>query len=188
MLALQYTHRLPADYDMRLIRKRARERGPLWDATPDLVFKAFVASEKDHHGATANAYASIYLWRRTQAATELLLGSRFQYVVDSFGRPRVETWLPLDLRIGKARRARSVQREEQQVAPSADRTALLEAERDGNRRRVARPDTVAAWSVLDPTHWKLVRFVLSDSPPVPEEGRLSYEVLHLAAPGLEERG
>jgi hypothetical protein len=127
MLALQYTHRLPADDDMRLI-------------------------------------------------------------VDAFGRPGVETRLPLDVCIGKARRTGFVQREEQQISPSADRAALLEAARDRNRRRVARPDTVAAWSVLDATNWKLVRFVLSDTAPVTDEGRLCHGVLHVAAPGLEDQG
>ena len=31
MFITQYTHRLPADYDIGLIRKRGAERDPYWD-------------------------------------------------------------------------------------------------------------------------------------------------------------
>jgi hypothetical protein len=39
MIVAHYEHRLPADYDLGLIRSRAQERGPLWDAKPELYFK-----------------------------------------------------------------------------------------------------------------------------------------------------
>lgn len=43
MFAKQYSHRLPADYDMNLIRRRAAQLGPSWDHTEGLLFKAFIA-------------------------------------------------------------------------------------------------------------------------------------------------
>ena len=45
MFAKQYSHRLPADYDMDVIRRRAAQLGPLWDDTQGLLFKAFIAHE-----------------------------------------------------------------------------------------------------------------------------------------------
>jgi len=51
MFAKQYSHRLPANYDMGLIRRRASELGPLWDDTQGLVFKAFIAEERGVFGA-----------------------------------------------------------------------------------------------------------------------------------------
>lgn len=41
MIIVHYGHRLPANYDIGLIRKRAAERGHLFDAVPELHFKAF---------------------------------------------------------------------------------------------------------------------------------------------------
>uniref|UniRef100_UPI001ABC3A22 DUF4865 family protein n=1 Tax=Variovorax paradoxus TaxID=34073 RepID=UPI001ABC3A22 len=51
MFAMQYSHRLPAGHDMEAIRRRAAQRGPLWDDTEGLVFKAFVAQERGRHRA-----------------------------------------------------------------------------------------------------------------------------------------
>lgn len=62
MLAKQYSHRLPSTYDMGIIRERATRRGPLWDDTEGLGFKAFVVRERGRYGATANVYSAVYLW------------------------------------------------------------------------------------------------------------------------------
>ena len=37
MFAMQYSHRLPTDYDMEIIRRRVAERGPQWDDTEGLI-------------------------------------------------------------------------------------------------------------------------------------------------------
>jgi hypothetical protein len=47
MIITHYAHRLSANHDIDLIRTRARERGPLWDAVPELYFKGFLLREKD---------------------------------------------------------------------------------------------------------------------------------------------
>jgi len=197
MLALQYLHRLPADYDMRTIRDRAARRGPLWDDTEGLAFKAFVATERGVHGAQANVYASVYLWLDAAAAARFVLGERFRSVVDSFGRPRVQTALPLAVQVGAATRARarSLRREETSIAANADLERLRADESAHARGAAARPGTVAAWSVVDAADWRLVRFTLSASeasaPPADagtDAATQVFELLHLAAPGLATLG
>ncbi|WP_454909254.1 DUF4865 family protein [Variovorax gossypii] len=186
MFAMQYSHRLPADYDMQVIRQRATRRGPIWDDTEGLVFKAFVAQERGQHGAAGHLYASVYLWLDTQAPARFLMGERFQSVIDSFGRPSVETWLPLDARAGagSARKALSLYREEQAINAAADRAALHATEAEANRQLAVQADTVAVWSVLDLAAWRLVRFTLSARPVEAVDGATAYEVLYLARPGL----
>ena len=44
MFITQYTHRLPAGYDLGLMRKRAAGRGPYWDRYPGLIVKGFLIS------------------------------------------------------------------------------------------------------------------------------------------------
>jgi len=62
MIIAHYAHRLPADYDLSAIRERARQRGPLSDAVPELCFKAFFMRERGRFGAAASNYSSLYLW------------------------------------------------------------------------------------------------------------------------------
>ena len=59
MIIAHYGHRLPVTHDMAQIRTRARERGPLWDKTPELYFKGFLLRERGRYGAIANNYSSL---------------------------------------------------------------------------------------------------------------------------------
>ena len=76
MFMMQYTHRLPADYEMRRIRERAAARGPEWDFYPGLFFKAFLVRERGKCGADANAYSSLYLWRDARAPVLFILATQ----------------------------------------------------------------------------------------------------------------
>jgi hypothetical protein len=186
MFAMQYEHRLPADYDMQKMRDRAATRGPQWDATPGLVFKAFVARERGQYGASANLYGAVYLWQDAASATRLLTGDGFRVVTDSFGRPMVETWLPLDARAGRATsRARALYRRSEALEVNADIPAVREAAIARNQVVAADDDDVlAAWVVLDVSSWALVWFTLSAAAPDQARGDGVYQVLFLAGPGL----
>src|SRR5689334_4976620 len=106
MIIAHYGHRLPANYDIGLIRARAKERGPLWDATPELYFKGFLLRESGRHGAIANSYSSLYLWRQDEAFRDFLVDGRYKTVTDSFGRAEIETRFALDARKGNGDDAR----------------------------------------------------------------------------------
>jgi len=184
MFAMQYSHRLPADYDTQIIRERAARRGPLWDDTEGLICKAFALQERNRNGATGNVYASVYLWSDADATVRFLMGERFQAVIDAFGRPQIETWLPLDARRGSAQQALSIYREERVLNAATDRTALHAAEIELNREIAARPDTVAVWAAIDLNAWRLIRFTVSSAPADPARNGDVYDVLHLARPGI----
>jgi hypothetical protein len=184
MLAKQYTHRLPHDYDMARIRDRVATRGPLWDQTEGLVFKGFVARIRGEHGATGNVYASVYLWHDAAAAADFIMGDRFQAVIDSFGRPRIETWLPLDARKGPATQAQALYREDFDLEETVDRAALRAREADRNATLAGQADTVAVVTALDPWAWRLTRLIVSAAAPDPKRPGKAYQVLHLAQPGL----
>lgn len=184
MLAIHYAHRLPADYDMSLIRHRAADRGPLWDELPGLVFKVFAGRERGVHGARHNLYASVYLWADPAAAGQFLMGQAFDAVIDSFGRPSIDSWLPLDWRPGRVAQARTLYREALPIDPLVERELLLAAEVERNQAIAADADTCAVFVALDLHAWELVRFTLSASAAVPRAGAEAYEVLYLAQPGL----
>lgn len=91
MFMMQYTHRLPADYEMGRIRERAGRLGREWDDTRGLGFKAFLAQERGIYGAIGNSYSSLYLWLEDEAAVDFIADERFKAVTGSFGRPSIET-------------------------------------------------------------------------------------------------
>jgi hypothetical protein len=183
MLVTHYRHRLPADYPMARIRERVAGRGPSWDETPGLGFKAFVVRERGRLGAEENAYASLYLWDETGAALDFLTDARFASVTESFGRPRIDTWLALDARAVPAGPARTLIRETVEVEPGTDLGDLRAAEAERNRAALAREGRLARVSALDTASWRLLRLTLSPEPPARSEQANAYEILHLARPG-----
>ena len=182
MFAKQYSHRLPADYDMGVIRRRAAQLGPLWDHAEGLLFKAFIAQERGQ--APGNVYASVYLWADPLQAADFLLGERFQKVLDSFGRPHIESWLPLDVQRGPAQNALSLYREEWALEPGVDRAALLAEGKRRNQQLADSPDTFAVFLALDVQAWRLIRITLSGQALNAEHPGTGYQVFYLARPGI----
>jgi hypothetical protein len=185
MLTAYYVHRLPADYDLDIVRNRARERGRLWDDTPDLVFKGFLLREAGRYGATENAYASLYLWRNEQAFTRFVTDGRYRVVTDSFGRAPIDVQVALDARKGSASTARFVRLDTIDIPADADLDATLAQEIARNREAAARPGTVAAVVRLDPLRWRLTRVRVSEHEPDDGGAGTVYQVLHLARPLLD---
>jgi Domain of unknown function (DUF4865) len=185
MIIAHYSHRLPADYDTGLIRARAKERGPLWDAVPELYFKGFLLREKGRYGAIANSYSSLYLWRHDEAFRDFLVSGRYKVVTDAFGRAEIQTRFALDARKGQAQHARFATREDLDIPLDADLTAVFANEIERNQEIAERSTTVAAAVGVDTQNWKFTRIVLSEHEPAGDEAGTSYEILHLASPLLE---
>jgi hypothetical protein len=70
------------------VRRRAAERGPLFDGMPGLALKLFLVDPVDP------CYATFYLWREPEAALAFLGGAFFAALVETFGRPEVRLLLP----------------------------------------------------------------------------------------------
>lgn len=184
MLIKQYAHRLPADYNMQIIKNRAATRGPEWDNAAGLAFKAFVMRERGRHGAAGNVYASVYLWQDPAAAAAMLTGPRFENVIASFGRPVIETWMPLDLQLGPSQAAGWLLREDINIPEATHLASFRQDEISRNSEIAQRQATLAVFSGLDPLTWRLSRFTLSAAPPATPG--TCYEILYLAAPGQRQ--
>jgi Domain of unknown function (DUF4865) len=184
MMIAQYGHRLPANYDIALIRERAKQLAPRWDDVPDLLFKAFLLRERGRDGAAASSYSSFYLWRGDDGFRDFLIGGRFDVVVDSFGRPEVDTRTVLDARRGRGDLARFAYREEIDIPIDADLHAAYAAEIERNRQVAARPGTVVSAVGLDTKTWRVTRFLVTQDAQA-EAGGTRYEVLYLAKPLLD---
>jgi hypothetical protein len=184
MTIAHYIHRLPADYDIGIIRSRAKERGALWNDVPELHFKGFLLREKGRFGAIASSYSSLYLWRTDEAFRNFLVSGRYKVVTDSFGRADIQTRFSLDARRGGANDARFVYKQELSIPIDADLTAAFAAEIARNREAAERSGTVAAIVGVNPQNWTFTRILLSEQGPIGEGDAVAYEVLHLAQPLL----
>jgi Domain of unknown function (DUF4865) len=184
MIIAHYAHRLPANYDVGIIRDRAKARGGMWDAVPELYFKGFLLREHGRFGAIANNYSSLYLWRADDAIRDFLTSGRFDGVTDSFGRPQIETRFALDARKGGADAARFAYTDEQDIPLDADLPATFAAEIERNQARAREPGAVAAAVGVDTRTWKLTRVLLSERAPAAADTGTAYEILYLAKPLL----
>jgi hypothetical protein len=185
MLIAHYGHRLPADYDLSIIRNRAAQRGALWDDMPELYFKGFLLRERGQYGAISNEYSSLYLWQRDQSFRDALVGGRYKTVTDSFGRAAIETRVALDARGGGGRVARFAYKQEQDIALDADLTSVLAAEIERNAAIARQKGAVAAAVGIDAQNWRITRILLSEEEPGEGKAGVAYQVLYLAKPLLD---
>jgi Domain of unknown function (DUF4865) len=190
MIVMQYVLALPSDYDMGIIRERVATRGPNFDDLPGLGLKAFMIREKGRFGARGNQYAPVYCWPAVEQMWGFIAGAGFEGIVESFGRPAIDTWLGLafarDAHGEDLAAMQSVVREEEPVTPVTNLRALREHELAESRRIVDdTPGLIARATGLNPQTWSLVRFEYWALPQaaLPKDA-YSYEVLHVSAPDL----
>jgi len=125
-------------------------------------------------------YSSVYLWADPLQAADFLLGERFQKVLDSFGRPHIESWLPLDVQRGPAQGAVSLYREEWPLEAGADRAVALAEGKRRNQQVADSAETFAVFLALDVQAWRLVRVTLSAKALDAQHPGTGYQVLYLA--------
>jgi hypothetical protein len=191
VLAKQYTIKLPADYDMEIIRDRVRSGGPKFDLVKGLAFKAFLITERSR-GATANRYSPFYVWHDTPAANAFLYGDGFAGLEASFGRPRIEHWIGLDVAIGSDGPARSATREDVVIRDRESLADVRHRELEWLHTRGEDPRGLHVAAVaLDPQRWTMVRFAAWNTPAGAQTSRgpgTAYEVLHLSLPDRDALG
>ncbi|MFI9048798.1 DUF4865 family protein [Streptomyces sp. NPDC053427] len=184
MQAMQYAITLPADYDMRIIRRRVESKGHLLDDLPGLGLKAYGIRERGVDGSPVNQYAPFYLWADAEAMNGFLLGDGFRGVIRDFGRPAVRHWQGLFHRPGPAagHRPGAFSRRTESVPEGADPAPVI-ADAVARHEELAATEGVHATALaLDPRRWELVHFTLwTDA--VPRSAGDRYQVLHLSAPG-----
>jgi uncharacterized protein DUF4865 len=185
MIIAHYGHRLPENYDLGPIKALTGERGPIWDARPELYFKAFLLRENGRFGAIATNFSSLYLWRQDDAFRDWLASGGYRIVTDLFGRAEIETRFALDARGGPGGEARFAYREDLDIPLDADLTAAFTREIERNQQIAVQAGTVAAAIGVDTRNWKFTRILLSTNEPNGSESAVAYQILHLAQPLLD---
>jgi hypothetical protein len=190
MIAMQYSFVLPADYDMTIIDRRIREKGPLLDNFPNLGFKAYLSARKgDPATASAeNLYAPFYVWDKGEGLSDFVCGPGFEGVAQSFGRPQVKTWVIWNVETSRhIRAARFATREIIDLPPQASLGDIRRSDSDAVAEGVARGNALASVAAFEPTGWTCVRFRLWADLPKSElrPGVQAYDVGHLSLPARD---
>jgi hypothetical protein len=186
MITMQYRIGLPADYDMDIIRRRIAERGHLTDDFPHLAFKTYLYADRNAADAAGgeNLYAPFYLWHNQEGMNAFLAGPGFAGVVESFGRPIVQTWSVW--RAETAPDLSTAKYATREIAPISAQTALaaLRSEEETKVQRDLERGALAAISAFDPASWTLMRFRLWPHMVERPEGNDSdrYAIGHISQP------
>lgn len=194
---MQYPITLPADYDMQIIRHRVATKGAALDGRNGLGFKAYAIRERGVDESPVNLYAPFYLWTSTASAADFLAGpaAMFRGIVDSFGRPRVNSWLPVGVASGpvpgaQVRTARLWTKAIPETDDLTDTAHRLAAATAGLAER---PEVHVAVAGIDVSAWQTALFVTASTPP-PDPGApgtatsadhsggtlATYQVLHVS--------
>ena len=183
MMAMQYSFTLPADYDMSIIDRRIRDKGPMLDGFPGLGFKAYLSARKGEFGSRENLYAPFYLWQQPERASDFLTGPGFEALTQSFGWPRVKTWIVWHAEITPALpEARFATEETIAIEPYASLAEIRDEEIRWAQRQARQTDVVASVSAFEPTNWTAVRFSLHRSAPLIAGAGQIYRVGHVSLP------
>jgi hypothetical protein len=163
MIAMQYSFTLPADYDMDIIDRRIRDKGPLLDNFPNLAFKAYLTARKDDAltGSRDNLYAPFYVWNNSQGLNDFVCGPGFAGVSGAFGRPRIKTWIVWHMAISaNIREARFATREIAEIGGDTDLADLRARDSAAATADIETGGILASVAAFEPTAWKRLRFRL----------------------------
>jgi len=179
MIAMQYSFTLPADYDMSIVDRRIRDKGPMLDGFPQLRFKAYLAARKEggEIPGRENLYAPFYLWDGAEGLNNFLTGASFATLARDMGWPSVQTWMVWHAHVAPdVAEARFASREIEAIAPYSDLAAL----RAGP---TIHDDALASVVAFDPGGWRWLRFRLwRDRPAAEASGGQLYYVGHVSTP------
>lgn len=189
MIAMQYNFPLPADYDMAIIDRRIREKGPLLDNLPGLKFKAYLTARKGDAvtGSRQNFYSPFYVWQQEEGLSDFVCGPGFSALTENFGRPQVNTWIAWHAETSAdIRRTKFATREVATIGAETSLAELRAKEIEAAAQAISSGEALASVAAFEPTHWTLVRFRLSaELPKDPARpGVQTYDVGHLSLPGI----
>ncbi|MBB3290035.1 MULTISPECIES: DUF4865 family protein [unclassified Rhizobium] len=189
MIAMQYNFPLPADYDMTIIDRRIRDKGPLLDNLPGLKFKAYLTARKGDAvtGSQQNFYSPFYVWQEGEGLSDFVCGPGFLALTENFGRPQVNTWIAWHAEISAGiRRAKFATREVVTIDAGTSLAELRASETEAAAQALSNSEALASVAAFEPTHWTLVRFRLLAEPPKDpaRSGLQIYDVGHLSLPNL----
>ena len=172
MLAMQYKIHLPNEYDMNVIRKRVEENGHKTDGFKDLLFKAYLITEKQFMEGN-NEYSPLYIWKDSEGMNRFIFEGYYDNILHSFGWQKINIGIPLKTTIGENFNKAKYVIEKSHVLPVSQKIPKLHFSKNYI-------DTVGKTLIYNPDKWHYTEFYFfKEKPPVDLEGKL-YQILYLS--------
>ncbi|WP_025899762.1 DUF4865 family protein [Sneathiella glossodoripedis] len=152
MLAMQYSVKLPTEYDLNKVNERVALRGPKFQGRPGLTHKFYLYEREEH------IYAPLYIWENSQAAQDFLMDSLFGDVIQDFGRPRVRSWQILEFNYGSSTiEPVKMTAEVDKVCNEKSLTDIRKIEEKVHKGMLKQDGLFAHMVLLDPDRWEISR-------------------------------
>lgn len=100
MITMQYKIILPDDFDMKVIKNRVAINGHKTDGFENLLFKAYLISEKNDKGRK-NEYSPLYLWKDSKGMNTFIFDGYYDNILQSFGWQKINTSIPISYKLEK---------------------------------------------------------------------------------------
>jgi len=174
MIAMQYKIQLPADYDMNLIRQRVSLNGTKTDGFPDLIFKAYLVSEKGSTPQNSNnEYSPLYLWKNNDGMNQFIFNGYYDNILKTFGWQKINIGVPSSFEL----RENFVKSK-----------FVLEVEKEILKRSTMEPlsfsrnfkDCTGKLLIYNPDKWKYAEYYFFENSPKNLASFKIYKILHLS--------
>lgn len=173
MIAMQYKISLPDDYDMEIIRKRVRDNGNKTDGFQDLLFKAYLISEKGTFANNRNEYAPLYLWKNSQGMNKFLFDGFYNNILNSFGWQQINIGIVSICDLKKDFAKSNYVLEIERDIPETQHMKSLEFSLDFK-------SCTGKVIIYNPDKWKCVEFYFFEKAPNTVFNAKVYRLLHLS--------
>lgn len=173
MIAMQYKIMLPDDYDMNTIRQRVRNNGTKTDGFQDLMFKAYIISEKDNTGICCNEYSPLYLWKSNEGMNKFIFDGFYDNILNSFGWQNINIGIPFICELKENfKNSKYLLEIEKEITPTQQMKRMhLSINPDNCMGKIL---------IYNPDKWKYVEFYLLTSVPQHFNTGKIYRILHLS--------
>lgn len=173
MIAMQYKISLPDDYDMRIIQKRVQDNGNKTDGFQDLLFKAYLISEKGTFGNKKNEYAPLYLWKSNQGMNKFIFDGFYYNILNSFGWQQINIGIVSTDELKDNFSKSNYVLEIESVIPETQHMKALNFSLDFD-------DCTGKVIIYNPDKWRYVEFYFFEKVPNAVFNSKVYRLLHLS--------
>lgn len=170
---MQYKILLPDNYNMNIIRQRVVDNGYKTDGFQDLIFKAYLISEKESSIEGCNEYSPLYVWNKNDGMNKFIFDGYYDNILNSFGWQKINIGIPIACSLGKDfNRSMFVLEIEHKIMPMQQmKTINFSMDNDVCTGKVL---------IYNPDKWKYAEYYFyKDMPSEKTIGKI-YEILHLS--------
>ena len=164
MIMMQYKIKLPNDFDMNNIRKRVKENGFKTDRFEDLLFKAYLISEKNKE------YSPLYIWKDNKGMNKFIFDGFYDNILNSFGWQTINIGIPLLQEFkDNFSKAKYLLEIESEIKPMEKREFSISDNK-----------IIGKALIYNPEKWKYTEYYFFEDIPYEKENSKLYEVLHIS--------